>query len=603
MKFPVYFSACVFMLMLFNQCIDEVHVERDFPQVKTLDVTKINADGVLFEAEIVYRGNAEVKEFGFLWSQKENPITEDYLGKVSMDGPYNEPYISYMVSAGLENEKLYHMRAYMITASHKIYGRTVSFTSLGGKTPSIESFFPESGKWDDTLTIRGKHLGFSVENLGIELGTHPCKVISAGDSLVRFVVPALPNDSVVHITFSLAGHEVTSAKPFRFKVPEITYVSPLVLTKPGEVITLYGKNFHPNIQHNNINTHGFTAHIVDFTPDSLKIQLPDEFIPNYHVSVFRNITLTLNSGGFDARKNTRLEWQSTWTQKKTFPGTGRAGAVVFTIGDNAYYGTGATGGYNSLNDFWKYTPENDNWQRIADFPNPERVFASAFALNNQGYVGLGRCFQTGDQFRDFFRLDPTDDSWHPVADFAPGTRYYATAFTSEGFAYAGTGRGRLNNIPNHLHNDLWRYDPTTNQWQEATPFPLATAYAQAFNHLGETFVYDGSELFKWGSNSWIKTVFTSLNRELYTIFSLNGKIYAGLGRELVGYTVMHQFIEYDPETGNIREVSLSPDQARYGASVFVLNNKAYLVGGFENRQGQHLGLRQVWEFDPTKPAL
>src|SRR5207302_1119122 len=116
-----------------------------------------------------------------------------------------------------------------------------------------------------------------------------------------------------------------------------------------------------------------------------------------------------------------------WTKKADFGGTGRYGAVGFSIGAKGYIGTG-----NDL------ANEND----IIYDP----IYASAFSIGNYGYVltddsGAGS---------DFGEYDPVTNTWVRVANLAQ-TRNEGVGFSIGNYGYIGTGNqsGRK--------KDLWRY--------------------------------------------------------------------------------------------------------------------------------------------------
>src|SRR5690242_3602259 len=75
-----------------------------------------------------------------------------------------------------------------------------------------------------------------------------------------------------------------------------------------------------------------------------------------------------------------------WYKKSDFEGVSRSGAVVITIGDKAYMGTGYDGS-KWLKDWWEYDADRDFWLRRADFPGTARSAAVAFTINGKGYVG------------------------------------------------------------------------------------------------------------------------------------------------------------------------------------------------------------------------
>ena len=81
-----------------------------------------------------------------------------------------------------------------------------------------------------------------------------------------------------------------------------------------------------------------------------------------------------------------------WVQKAGFPGSGRHGAISFTIGNKAYVGMGHINsgplGEVYFNDIWEYDPASDSWTQKADYPEAAFAYGMAFSHNNLGYIGF-----------------------------------------------------------------------------------------------------------------------------------------------------------------------------------------------------------------------
>lgn len=79
-------------------------------------------------------------------------------------------------------------------------------------------------------------------------------------------------------------------------------------------------------------------------------------------------------------------------------------------------------------------------------------------------------------------------------------------------------------------------------------------------------------------------------------FAIGTKGYIGLGAEdnlsISGSKPLADLWEYDPATDKWTAKASLPDTARDGAGVFVLNNKAYVVGGGN-------GSSDLWEYSPS----
>jgi N-acetylneuraminic acid mutarotase len=84
--------------------------------------------------------------------------------------------------------------------------------------------------------------------------------------------------------------------------------------------------------------------------------------------------------------------QDTWTQKADFGGTARFYSVGFSIGSKGYLGTGTDyngSDYNNNKDFWEYDPEANTWTQKADFGGTGRFGAVGFTIGSKGYLGTG----------------------------------------------------------------------------------------------------------------------------------------------------------------------------------------------------------------------
>lgn len=80
--------------------------------------------------------------------------------------------------------------------------------------------------------------------------------------------------------------------------------------------------------------------------------------------------------------------QGNWVQKNNFNGNARSRGVAFTIGNNAYYGTGNYfGGSIEQSDFWKYNVATDSWTPIANFPQGMQADIG-MSIGNIGYAGI-----------------------------------------------------------------------------------------------------------------------------------------------------------------------------------------------------------------------
>ena len=104
----------------------------------------------------------------------------------------------------------------------------------------------------------------------------------------------------------------------------------------------------------------------------------------------------------------------TWTEKRKISNVSdedydddytiqRSNGVCFTIGNYAFISTGENSSYISTT--WQYDPVSDVWTQKTAFEGTGRVGAVAFTLNNRAFVLTGRSGSLS--FDNMYELDPT----------------------------------------------------------------------------------------------------------------------------------------------------------------------------------------------------
>ena len=685
----------VLVVISLATCKDDEAIKRNWPRINTLPVTDISVQGANFNAEIISRGDFEIIQFGFVWSQYANPIIEN-SNKVVFQGNLMADTFSAQISTTLGENVRNHVRSFVKTADYLVYGKDVEFTSLGSGAPKIISFSPMKGSWGDTIRIHGRNFSYITGDNVVRLGEIKTTIISESDTLITVMIPMVLNTNSVKVSVSVLGNKAVSEHDFIYLIPEITAISPLIgtfldtitiyginfgrsisynsvffyetikaeiiysdpthikvivplglinwenyitlnsvgyklvseqpfllkspvinsltpdtVTHFNEVIDIFGDNFNPEIQNNIVQIDGLTSEIVESSSGHLKVRLPAGVIPSYTVSVFKDVFLNVFVGNQSVSALNKLQvfWQSTWTKKKDFPGSARQNAVGFGIIDKGYFGTGSTlKSAVFFNDFWEYDPVSDQWTQIENFPGSPRSGAVSFTIANKGYVGTGsdKIYGTSqdldrNHFKDFYSLDPDSKSWTKIADFQGVGRYFATSFVINNQGYVGTGHWGMDLPYGDLivSDDFWKYDPATDSWVEIQKFPVQTQFGIGFNIGNTGFVYSYNDLYQYDSNSW--KLLNSVHIESYgegISFTLGNKGYFGLCTGPFGGT--YDLWEFDNNNQTYVNRPLDNNDIRFGASVFVVNNKAYVIGG-SSVNGSSL-FNDVWEFDPSKPA-
>lgn len=231
-----------------------------------------------------------------------------------------------------------------------------------------------------------------------------------------------------------------------------------------------------------------------------------------------------------------------WTQKTAFPGTARFSAAAFVVGSKIYFGTGYDS-ENYFSDFWEYDPASDTWTQKDDFPGSARYGAVAFGLASKGYIGCG---YDGNYLKDFYAFNPSTGRWEQIVSIGGNKRVQATSFVINNEAYICCGQNngsfiydfwkynessgswtQLRDIANisdddydddysivrengvafvvddaayitcgelsgSVRNDTWKYDPSTDLWENVSKFKgTARTAAASFSNNGRGYVVSG----------------------------------------------------------------------------------------------------------------
>jgi len=280
-----------------------------------------------------------------------------------------------------------------------------------------------------------------------------------------------------------------------------------------------------------------------------------------YLAIAATLFLILFTGCSKSSDDSSSDIIGDWSRASDFEGVARTEAVSFTIGNNAYVGSGFDG-TNRLSDYWALDPATGTWSQKSDMPGLARNSAVAFTIDGKGYVGTG--YDGLDKLKDFYEYDPASDTWTRKTDFPAAARYEATGFSLGDKGYITCG------FDGNYLKDLWEYNPLTNQWaQKASLGGTKRSSAQVFVIDNYAYVVGGinngdypNDFWKYdpSSNSWVQ------QRSISDISSDS----------------------YDDDYSDI---------TRSNASAFVMNNKGYLVCGERNGV-----LTSVWQYNAVDDA-
>lgn len=127
----------------------------------------------------------------------------------------------------------------------------------------------------------------------------------------------------------------------------------------------------------------------------------------------------------------------TWDPMPEFPGSGRAGAQHFLIGDDFYWVGGRTAS-GILNEVWCFHFNSNQWEQLSNLPFNGIWRGMGFSNQTNGFVAGGRTDalnQTGWN-ADTWLYDPSTDEWsNCTASLNLGTRMYVGAAQTDSLLF------------------------------------------------------------------------------------------------------------------------------------------------------------------------
>jgi len=294
-------------------------------------------------------------------------------------------------------------------------------------------------------------------------------------------------------------------------------------------------------------------------------------------------------------------------QIAAMPGTGRASAVAFAVEDKGYVLLGRDGNpSDSLKECWQYNPAQDSWSKKAIFPGLSRVKATAAVVNGKAYVGLGYEPYVGTyvngNYKDFWMYDPALDTWTQKANFPSTATDACVSFVLNNCIYVGSGFNEIG-----FTNEFWKYDTNRNTWTRLKNLPGDRAGALICAdsmHIYYGTGYNTGNYNDWWeyfptTDSWTQRTSMPDNGRVNGVsVNINNRFFVSTGRHwggnLTGGHLIADIVEYDVTRNSWYERGNIPDGGRENAVSFVINGKGY-IGQGENDTSI---FNDFWSFEP-----
>lgn len=561
-------------------CTDDEPLERAYPQINTLEVDGISETGATFHAEIINQKNLDIVEYGFIWSIYNNPNFYQ-SEKVVISEPFDQGNFIANIRSTLLKDVVYYVKAFVRTEKLIIYGKQVTFTSLGSGPPSIADFLPKTGAWGDTITIKGANFSYNNDSNEVYFNDKKAEVLKSTDSILTCVVPNTELKSFP-ITVDIVGNKVISNEFFTLLSPEVTTISPLHATF-RDTLTITGNNFNKLSKNNEVRFGNVSVPIIYANEHMLKITVPDElenstekiivssnFQPANFNEMFTLIPPEIILGptaiNIDQTFDIKVKYFNPQSEKNKFTIEGYE-VNTLNYSDSTF----------SIKAPWKPFPRRkaiikvqvldlvaeyevdilDKWLMVSD-ELPFAYYSSfnqAVTANNSAYI-IAMDKDYTDENYYLWKLNSVDFTWQKYS--LP----FDIDFYGGGGVLTSSDNLLLLYVSNH-QNDFWSYNTITSTWTK-------------------------------------KSSFIGPRRSGATGFTIDGNVYIGLGRDYEPYIPIsyQDFYKYNPNTDQWSKISDIPfdiydGSRRQNAVSFVINRIGYFTSG-----ALSTGDTDSWAYNP-----
>ncbi len=292
-----------------------------------------------------------------------------------------------------------------------------------------------------------------------------------------------------------------------------------------------------------------------------------------------------------------------WQQLSDFPGVARDDGAAFIIGDTAYFGTGLTPWWAPTSDFYGFDLSTETWFSVAALPNSnERQYAAAFSDSSQfGFIFGGH---DGTNFlNDLWRYDPSSNNWLELSPLPAEGRGGAACFVFNDTAYVVGGK----NAQNEAFDEVWAYSMSSDSWVQKNDLPFGGRWRSSVAQLnGLGYLVFGkdengtfrNELFEYDPtlDSWTNiSTFPSLGRSHATLFPFGSNLYCAFGIDSLNNS-HNDLWSYDILSNTWNSLPGLPSIGRRGGMTVATENGVYYTTGIDEA---NVRLTETWKYHPS----
>lgn len=285
-----------------------------------------------------------------------------------------------------------------------------------------------------------------------------------------------------------------------------------------------------------------------------------------------------------------------WKKKANLP-EGYSGGEAVNLNNEIYFIAGRSKTLkNSF--FFKFNPKTNQWEKLADIPNPATNLALA-AVNEKIYAIGGDRFQNANR-----EYDPQTNSWK-ILEPMPTARQHIDCGVYENKIYISGGLTSWKNITKKHEV----YDVLSNSWSEKAAIPSLRNCPAVVTKDSLIYVIGGGgskasvwektasvECYNIKSNTWERK--GDLPYKLYkpAAIVVNNKLMVLGGSTTIGENTvtLDKVLIYNSESDEWIEITPLPSKNIFFGCTSI-GNKIYVIGGTAGSESDWLNYPVVYE--------
>lgn len=603
-------------LVLLITCQKEEIEKVNYPRVLTHDVQDITTEGVRFSGELVFRGNSEILDYGFIWGEVEDlrieRINRDYVYSL---GNNCKGQFSKEISFSLKENADYYVKSYVKTNDYISYGNPITFTSLGSKAPEITNFYPKSATWGDTITLNGKNFNIKIDGNKVWFDDIESRIVYAsGDTLLSCVVPLNLGSHKSKIKLASNENKSSTTNGFTLNPPIIDNISNVKVVV-GDTVSIYGQNFSPTLLNTIVKVGIYESQLVSGTERSIT------FIVPYETEISDN-SINVEICSQEVQFGEKIDLCEPVIDRIS-PNIGCRGLDVSIIGENfsprsdfnkVYIGNHGVSVINSSKDtiiinIEKFVEEGmkdvkveigrqsitkagsythkEPWKQLQNIPNRGRRGAIYFSIGNKIYIG-GGTYHIAGYNHDFLEYDIEKHSWTQKSDLPMSYNTSGLGFSNDSYGFCLIG------------TKLWQYDQDNDEWVEKSEYPEDGGYKRSAFVINDRIFICCEPEINWNKNlrfweyiettdSWERRADVPTTGSGFFGFSANS-------RGFVGTSEYKDFWEYDIDNDSwIKKANFIGEYSN-NTSISAKNSGYVMTGWLISEQSFS---NKMFRYDPT----